>query len=211
VESNWCISYIRKLTYLPFVLFFKGIAHTSCQLDPELYFSNESHDSNVLNERMGKTTYDAYRYSYAIVLVVGILGNILVIISILRQKKLLKNNYYFLVLHLAICDLGPLIIFLFGHINWYFVEDRLVTTNTKYCVFHNIYLLFRVAGIGMMLIISLLRYQATVHPLKPDVSRRKLKIESRLWLGVHCWFHCRLCNISACMFHAVERCRNCLL
>jgi hypothetical protein len=27
-----------------------------------------------------------------------------------------------------------------------------------------------------MLIISLLRYRATVHPLKPDVSRRKLKV-----------------------------------
>ena len=126
---------------------------------------------------MGRTTYDAYRYSYAVVLVVGILGNILVIISILRQKKLLKNNYYFLVSqHLAICDLGPLITSLFGHINWYFVEDRLVTTSTKYCVFNHIYLVFRVAGIGMMLIISVLRYRATVHPLKPDVSRRKLKI-----------------------------------
>ena len=64
---------------------------------------------------MGKTTYDVYRYSYAVVIVFGILGNILVIISILRQKKLLKNNYYFFVLHLAICDLGPLIIFLFGY------------------------------------------------------------------------------------------------
>jgi hypothetical protein len=28
----------------------------------------------------------------------------------------------------------------------------------------------------MMLIISLLRYRATVHPLKPDISRRKLKV-----------------------------------
>jgi hypothetical protein len=28
----------------------------------------------------------------------------------------------------------------------------------------------------MMLIISVLRYRATVHPLKPDVSRRKLKV-----------------------------------
>ena len=28
----------------------------------------------------------------------------------------------------------------------------------------------------MMLIISLLRYRATVHPLKPDVSRRKLNV-----------------------------------
>ena len=125
---------------------------------------------------MGKTTYDAYRYSFAVVNVVGILGNILVIISILRQKKLLKNNYYFLVLHLAICDLGVLIIVLFHHINGYFVEDPLVITSTKYCVFINIYYVFRVAGIGMMLIISLLRYRATVHPLKPDVSRRKLKV-----------------------------------
>ena len=110
--------------------------------------------------------------------ILTILGNILqlVIISILRQKKLLKNNYYFLVLHLAICDLGPLIILLFGHINWYFVEDRLVITSTYYCVFIHIYYVFRVAGIDMMLIISLLRYRATVHPLKPDISRGKLKV-----------------------------------
>jgi hypothetical protein len=106
VEYIWCISNIQKLTYLPFIQFCKGIAQTSCQLDPQLYFSNESHNSNFLNEKIGKTAYDAYRYSYAVVNVVGILGNILVIISILSQKKLLKNNYYFLVLHLAICDEG---------------------------------------------------------------------------------------------------------
>ena len=175
VEYIWCISNIRKLTYLAFVLFFKGIAQTSCQLDSELYFSNKSHNSNFLNE-MGKTADDVFRYSFAVVIVVGILGNILVIISILRQKKLLKNNYYFLVLHLAICDLGVLIIFLFDHINWYLVEDRLDINSTKYCAFFHIFLVFRVAGIGMMLIISLLRYRATVHPLKPDVSRRKLKV-----------------------------------
>jgi hypothetical protein len=156
---------------------------------------------------MGRTTYDAYRYSYAVVLVVGILGNILVIISILRQKKLLKNNYYFLVQHLAICDLGPLIIFLFGHINWYFVEDRLVTTSTKYCVFNHIYLVFRVAGIGMMLIISVLRYRATVHPLKPDVSRRKLKIVCGLvyivgFIAGYGLF------LPVCFMQG--RCRNCL-
>jgi hypothetical protein len=125
---------------------------------------------------MGKTADVAYIYSLAVVLVVGILGNILVIISILRQKILLKNNYYFFVLHLAICDLGPLIILLFDHINGYFVEDPLVIISTKYCVFFNIYYVFRVAGIGMMLIISLLRYRATVLPLKPDISRRKLKV-----------------------------------
>ena len=87
VEYIWCISNIQKLTYLPFILFCKGIAQTSCQLDPQLYFSNESHNSNFLNETIGKTAYDAYRYSYAVVNVVGILGNILVIISIYGDKR----------------------------------------------------------------------------------------------------------------------------
>ena len=71
-----------ETTYLPFILFFEGIAQTSCQLDSQLYFSNESHNSNFSNERMEKRADDAYRYSYAVVNVVGILGNILVIISI---------------------------------------------------------------------------------------------------------------------------------
>ena len=65
-----------------------------------------------------------------------------------------------------------MIISLFRHINCFFVENHLVT----YCVFTNIYLVFRVTGVGMMLMISVLRYRATVHPLKPDVSRRKLKV-----------------------------------
>jgi hypothetical protein len=151
---------------------------------------------------MGKT-YDVYRYSYAVVIVIGILGNILVIISILRQKKLLKNNYYFLVQHLAICDLGPLIILLLNHINWYLVEDRLViysTKFTKYCVFIHIYFVFRVAGIGMMLIISLLRYRTTVHPLKPDVSRRKLKVVCGLVyiVGFIAGFMQHICRYVSC-------------
>jgi hypothetical protein len=152
---------------------FKGIAQTSSQLVSELYFSNESHNSNFLNERMGKTAYDAFRYSNTVVNVVGILGNILVIISILRQKKLLKNNYYFVVLHLAICDLGALIIFLF---DLCLVQERLVIYSTKYCAFRCITYFFQVAGPGMMLIISVLRYRAAVHPLKPAISRRKLKV-----------------------------------
>ena len=125
---------------------------------------------------MGKTTYDAYRYSDVVVLVFGILGNILVVISILRQKIVSKNNYYFLVLHLAMCDLGVLIIYLFDRINRDFVEEQLVINSIKYRVFFNIYYVFQVAGIGMMLFISVLRYRATVHPLKPAISRRKLKV-----------------------------------
>jgi hypothetical protein len=73
-------------------------------------------------------------------------------------------------------DVGVLIIYLFDCINIYFVEEQLDINSTMYCVFFNICYAFQVAGIGMMLIISVLRYRATVHPLKPDVSRRKLKV-----------------------------------
>ncbi len=80
---------------------------------------------------MEKLAYDAY-ILYAVVLVFGILGNILVVISILRQKNVLKSNYYFLVLQLAICDLGALIILLLDAINRHFgVKNHiLISTNS---------------------------------------------------------------------------------
>ncbi len=124
---------------------------------------------------MGETGNEAYRYSTAVVIVFGILGNILVIISILRQKNLLKSNYYYLVLHLAICDLGALIIYLLHHINWNFLKEPLFVV-TFYCLFHAVCYTLAAAGACMMLVISVLRYRATVHPLKPAISRRKLKV-----------------------------------
>ena len=122
--------------------------------------------------------HDAYGYSYPVVVVFGIFGNILVILSILRQKKnLLKNNYYFLVLHLAICDLAPLIICIFNIVDVSWLEEPLSDHSpTITCHVYVISEAFQFAGIGMMLIISLLRYRVTVHPLKPAISRWKLKV-----------------------------------
>jgi hypothetical protein len=62
------------------------------------------------------------------------------------------------------------------HVIWHLVEEQLFTYSTKYCAFRCTVFFFKDAGIGMMLIISVLRYRATVRPLKPDVSRRKLKV-----------------------------------
>jgi hypothetical protein len=72
------------------------------------------------------------------------------------------------------CDVKVLINYLFDRIIRDFVEEQLFTYAIMYCVFINITYIFQVAGIVMMLIISVLRYRATVHPLKPAVSRRKL-------------------------------------
>ena len=120
------------------------------------------------------TSYDVYRYSDFVVLVFGTIGNILVVISILRQKTVLENRHYFLVLQLAICDLGVLIIYLSDRIASYWYES-LFTHSVMSCGLTSIYYVFQLAGVCMMLVISLLRYRATVHPLKPDISRRKLK------------------------------------
>jgi hypothetical protein len=77
------------------------------------------------------------------------------------------------------CDLGVLINYLFDRIDRDFVEEQLVTYSIIYiyivlsgCITY----FFQVAGTGMMLIISVLRYRATVHHLIPAISRRKLNV-----------------------------------
>ena len=127
---------------------------------------------------MGKTKDDAFGYSFSVVVVFGILGNILVILSILRQKKnLLKNNYYFLVLHLTICDLAALIIFVFYVVDIFWLEGPLSHYSPMItCNIYVTYDAFKLIGVGMMFLISLLRYRVTVEPLKPAISQRKLKV-----------------------------------
>ncbi len=127
---------------------------------------------------MGKTTNDVRIYPLLLVLLFSILGNILVIISILRKKSLWGNNYYFLVLQLAICHLGVLIIHLLDRIDIHWFEEELYVPSTLYCVFGDRIYLFQSAGIVIMLIISVRRYRAAVHPSKPAITRRKLNAVS---------------------------------
>ena len=127
---------------------------------------------------MGNIGIDAYRYSDTILIVFGILGNIVMIHSIRRPKiNVLKSNYYFLVLHLAICDLAVLIIYFFGAVEFHWLEEPFSDDSPiSTCLVSFILYAFRVAGVGMMLVISQLRYRVTVPPLKPAISQRKLKV-----------------------------------
>ena len=178
-EYIWyCRLIYRTKTTFTCHLFFGGTAQTSCQcqFDLGLYISNEIHNSNLLSETMAKTPHVAFGYSFLSVILFGIVGNILVAISILRKKSLLKNNYYFLVLQLAICDLGALIIHLKGVIEYLWAAGLSYRHRTISCVFSSTFFFFFAAGLGMMLVISVLRYRATVHPLKLAITRRKLKV-----------------------------------
>ena len=151
---------------------------------------------------MGNIDCDAFRYSETIVIVFGIIGNIWVILSILKQKIVLKNNYYFLVLHLAICDLIVLIVHFFDMVKHLWLKDSFsVHFHMIICHILVITNAFQFAGIGMMLIISLLRYRAIVHPLKPAISRRKLKVACGLvylvGLITACGIRLPLCYIKS--------------
>ena len=152
---------------------------------------------------MGKIKNDAYEYSYTVVVVFGILGNILVILSILRQKNtLLKKNYYFLVLHLAICDLAALIIYIFNIVDIFWLKEPLSDYfPTITCNIYIILYTFQLIGVDLMLIISLLRYRAIVHPLKPAISREEFKVVCGLvylaGLIVECGIRLPLCFIKS--------------
>ena len=152
---------------------------------------------------MGKIKDDGFKYSFIVVVVFGILGNSLIILSLLRQKKnRLKNNYYFVVLHLAICDLAALIFQIFYSIDAIWLEEPLSDHSpTITCHVYAIRDAIEFAGLGMMLIISLLRYRATVQPLKPAISQRKLKIVCCLvylvYLIAGCGAHLPSCFIKS--------------
>ena len=125
-------------------------------------------------------SYFIFLHCYITVQVLGITGNILVIMSILKQKKLLKNNYYFLVLQLAINDLAVLIIYLLDYSSEFTLEKSFYDQFLAYRLCYSILFLFQVTGIGIMLFISVIRYRAAIHPLKPALSRRKMKNVCRL-------------------------------
>ena len=150
----------------------KGATQTNWQFNLELEVA--THIST-----MGKTEYEAFRYSNTTAVVFGIVGNILVILSIVRQKKnVLKNNYYYLVLQLAICDLVVLIIYVYEVFKLFGLD---VLHSVQMPKMYVAILVLSVSalqctGVAMMLLISLLRYRATLHPLKPAISRRNLKI-----------------------------------
>ncbi len=167
---------VLKVIYLSFVLCFEETAQARYQFDLELCFSNNFTTLIPRTRQWGRQNMTPTDILSIAVTVFGILGNILVVISILRQKSVLRNNYYFIVLQLAICDLGVLIIYLLDDIFWLWLEEPLFDLNKFYCLGFYVCYIFQVAGIGMMLVISVLRYRATVHPLKPAITRRKLKV-----------------------------------
>ena len=155
---------IKINVFAIFVLFLEGTAQ-AC-----IYQFDRAKLIYLARGKMAKTARDIFTYFDSVVSVFGILGNILVVISILNQRCLLKSNHYILVLQLAICDLGVLIIYLLEVIVHHSAEEPHFLNSVVYCIFGNLFYVFRLSGVGVMLVISVLRYRATAYPLRPAIS-----------------------------------------
>ena len=106
----------------------------------------------------------------------GVLGTVLVIYSIVSQRSLLKSNYYFLVLHLAFCDLVFLL--LLSHYTYKaWCPNSLFIRSLVMCkVWDPTFTIFFNAGVFMVVLIGIFRFRAVLHPLKPAISRSKLGV-----------------------------------
>uniref|UniRef100_A0AAY4A6S0 Neuromedin-K receptor n=1 Tax=Denticeps clupeoides TaxID=299321 RepID=A0AAY4A6S0_9TELE len=112
--------------------------------------------------------------AYSSVLAVAVSGNVVVIWIIVAHKRMRTVTNYFL-LNLAFSDasmatFNTLINFIYAaHSEWYFGE--------AYCKFHNFFPVAAVfASIYSMSAISVDRYMAIIHPLKPRLSATATKV-----------------------------------
>ena len=113
----------------------------------------------------------------ALAVSLGVLGNIAVVVCICRKRSLLKNRHYYLILLLAICDLFYLLFFApFAYSN--FPTDPFITSRIMCKTWWPVHTSFYIAGANFLVLISIIRYRTILHPLKPPVSWRALKISS---------------------------------
>ena len=111
----------------------------------------------------------------------GVLGNLAVIISICGTRKLIRSNYYYLLLHLAFCDLCNLIFYTEIVYNIFNGGTPIISHSYILCkTWSPIHTVFLTAGANFLIVISMVRYRAIVHPFKLSMRRRTLKILSTL-------------------------------
>ena len=109
----------------------------------------------------------------------GTVGNLLVILVIFRHRSLLKNNHYYVVFHLAICDLFNLVLST-AEIYNALTGNSLINSPVLCKLWYPTHTVFYTSGIIFMVIISILRFQAVSKPLRPALSRWKVKVMTML-------------------------------
>lgn len=115
------------------------------------------------------------RLIFIIVFIVGVIGNAVVCVAVIRRKRMRTSNNIF-TFNLALCDLLNVLIFLPTQMAA-FENDHNWATGDFMC--HVTYILVPLclsASIGTLLAITSDRYRAIAYPMKPRLSGKKVKI-----------------------------------
>ena len=146
---------------------------------------------------MEKTRHDAYLCSFGVVLIFGTLCSVLVIISILRQKRIMKNKHNFLVLPLAIWNLGALITYLLSFINFEILEEPFFDYTQFYCLASYVIYFFQVNRLRNRYDVDDFSASSQCYCPSLKTCHQSTEIESRLWFIVHCWYYSGIWTSSA--------------
>ena len=92
---------------------------------------------------------------------------------------MLGNIHYYLVLHLAICDF-LFLMFSIPDIYDSFTGNSMINSQVLCKMWYPTQTAFHIAGVLFLVIISILRFQAVSKPLKPAVSRWKVRVVAML-------------------------------
>ncbi|KAI5087585.1 neuromedin-K receptor [Silurus meridionalis] len=136
--------------------------------------------------------------AYSTILAVAVFGNLVVMWIIVAHRRMRTVTNYFL-LNLAFSDasmaaFNTLVNFIYAaHGDWYFGEE--------YCKFHNFFPVTSVfASIYSMTAISVDRYMAIIHPLKPHLSATATKV-----VIVCIWVLAVVLAFPLCFFSTVRK------
>jgi hypothetical protein len=109
------------------------------------------------------------------VLLLGTVGNLLVVLVIVLSPRLRRNIHYYLVLHLAICDFSALL-FLLSDVYNSFTGISMINSSVLCKLWRPAHLVFYSAGVLFMVIISIVRFQAVSNPFECAMNRSKVKL-----------------------------------
>ena len=115
------------------------------------------------------------RLIFIVVFVVGIIGNSVVCVAVIRRKRMRTSNNIF-TFNLALCDLLNVVIYLPTQMAAFENNQNWAVGNFM-C--HFVYILVPLclcASIGTLLAITCDRYRAIAYPMKPRLSGKKVKI-----------------------------------
>lgn len=123
------------------------------------------------------------RLIFIVVFIVGIVGNSVVCVAVIRRKRMRTSNNIF-TFNLALCDLLIVVVFLPTQMAAFENNQNWALGNFMCRFVYTLVPLCFSASIGTLLAITCDRYRAIAYPLKPRLSGRKVKIIlAIIWSG----------------------------